>query len=102
MSQDPEKSTLFTPGVKAVLGFTLAYIAAAIAGALATGNGEFIIYVGIMAMLIGVVGLVHSRVTLTLVTLWALTAWGAAHMAGGLIYRHEKNIGHGFTRMNTD
>lgn len=75
MSHDPEKSTLFTSGVKAVLGFTLAYIAAAIAGALATGNGEFIIYIGIMAVLIGVVGLVSNLIGCTL--------------AAALIYWHE-------------
>ena len=76
---------LLTGGVKLVLAFTLAYLAAAVIGALTTGNAEFIIYIGIMAVLIGVIGFVHYRVDLTLATLWALTAWGAAHMAGGLV-----------------
>jgi hypothetical protein len=38
-----------------------------------------------MLVLIGVVWVVHSRVGLPTATLWALSAWGLAHMAGGLI-----------------
>ncbi len=79
------KQPLLTRGVQAVLAFTLVYLAAAVIGALTTGNAEFIIYIGIMAVLIGVIGFVHYRVNLTLATLWALTAWGALHMAGGLV-----------------
>ena len=79
------KEPLLTRGVQAVLAFTLAYLAAAVIGALTTGNAEFIIYIGIMAVLIGVIAFVHYRVRLTIATLWALTAWGALHMAGGLV-----------------
>ncbi len=85
MTSTAAEDRLLTPPVKAVLAFTLAYLAAAVIGALATGNGEFIIYIGIMLVLLGVVALVHARVTLTIAALWALTGWGAAHMAGGLI-----------------
>ena len=79
------KESLLTRGVEAVLAFTLAHLAAAVIGALTTGNAEFIIYIGIMAVLIGVIAFVHYRVRLTIATLWALTAWGALHMAGGLV-----------------
>ena len=79
------KQPLLTRDVQVVLAFTLLYLAAAVIGALTTGNAEFIIYIGIMAVLIGVIAFVHYRVRLTIATLWALTAWGALHMAGGLV-----------------
>ncbi len=85
MTSPEPKQPLLTRGVQAVLAFTLAYLAAAVIGALTTGNAEFIIYIGIMAVLIGVIAFVHYRVRLTIATLWALTAWGALHMAGGLV-----------------
>ena len=85
MSSLEPKEPLLTRGVQWVLAFTLAYLAVAVIGALATGNSEFIIYIGIMAVLIGVIAFVHYRVNLMLATLWALTGWGAAHMAGGLV-----------------
>ena len=85
MSSQEQKAPLLTRGVQGVLAFTLAYLVAAVIGALATGNSEFILYIGIMAVLIGVIAFVHYRVNLMLATLWALTGWGAAHMAGGLV-----------------
>ena len=85
MTSPEPKQPLLTRGVQAVLAFTLTYLAAAVIGALTTGNAEFIIYIGIMAVLIGVIAFVHYRVRLTIATLWALTAWGALHMAGGLV-----------------
>lgn len=85
MSTHEQKEPLLTRGVQGVLAFTLAYLVAAVIGALATGNSEFILYIGIMAVLIGVIAFVHYRVNLMLATLWALTGWGAAHMAGGLV-----------------
>jgi len=85
MTDTTDRPKLLTPAIKLVLGFTLAYIGAAVVGALMTGNAEFVIYIGIMVVLVGVVALVHYRATLTLATLWALSAWGAMHMAGGLV-----------------
>lgn len=79
------KDRLLTPGVIPILVFTLAYMATAIIGALATGNGEFLIYIGVMVGLIVAVVYVHWRVRLTLGALWALSIWGALHMAGGLV-----------------
>jgi hypothetical protein len=38
-----------------------------------------------MALLVAVVAVVHMRVGLHSVTLWGLSIWGLAHMAGGLM-----------------
>ena len=65
--------------------FTAAYMAAAVWGAFASGNSEFVFYIIIMVVLIAVVWTVHARVALTAATLWALSAWGLLHMAGGLV-----------------
>jgi hypothetical protein len=70
---------------RSVAAFTLLYLAAATAGALAIGNREFIFYIVVMVLLLGVVWLVHRGVGLTTATLWALSIWGLTHMAGGLI-----------------
>jgi len=68
-----------------VAAFTLVYLAIAAAVGVVRGNAEFLIYVGVMVILIGAVAAVHRRITLTMTTLWALSAWGLAHMAGGLV-----------------
>jgi hypothetical protein len=47
-------------------------------------NQEFLFYFVVMAVLIVAVTLLHFRVGLHLGALWGLSAWGAAHMAGGL------------------
>lgn len=73
------------PAVWPPLVLTLMYTLAAAVGAVATGNGEFVFYVIVMAVLIGVVGVVHAQVNLSLGVLWCLAAWGAMHMAGGLV-----------------
>jgi hypothetical protein len=64
--------------------FNAAYMIAAVAGSVAQGNREFIFYIVVMVVLIGVMSLVHSRVRLTTALLWAFSVWGLAHMAGGL------------------
>jgi hypothetical protein len=48
-------------------------------------SGEFLLYIVVMAALLVVVAVVHLRVGLTTATLWALSAWGLAHVAGGLM-----------------
>ncbi|MEN8143743.1 MAG: DUF2238 domain-containing protein [Gemmatimonadota bacterium] len=65
--------------------FTLAYLAASTLIALLAGNSEFLYYIVVMLMLIGVVGAVHRRVGLSGAVLWGLSFWGLAHMAGGLL-----------------
>jgi uncharacterized membrane protein len=67
-----------------VLLFNAAYMIAAVAGSVAQGNREFIFYIVVMVVLIGVMSMVHSRVKLTTGLLWAFSIWGLAHMAGGL------------------
>ena len=65
--------------------FTAAYMVAAVAGSMMQGNTEFIFYIVVMVVLISVMTLVHKSVGLTTGLLWALSVWGLAHMAGGLI-----------------
>lgn len=68
-----------------VVLFTLAYLAPAIAGALRTGNGEFVFYIAVLFVLMGAIAEVHRRVGLSRMSLWGLSLWGLAHMAGGLV-----------------
>lgn len=68
-----------------IAAFTLAYLTAAVLGVIVTGNREFVFYLVVMAVLIGVVLYVHSRIRMPIGLLWALTIWGALHMAGGLV-----------------
>ncbi len=74
-----------TRSILAAGGFTAAYLLAATIAALATGNTEFIFYIVVMFVLIGVVLAVHFRVGLSAGALWCLAIWGALHMAGGLV-----------------
>jgi hypothetical protein len=72
------------PRLLPVILFNAAYIAAATALSLVKGNREFIFYIVVMLVLIVVMSIVHSRVKLTTGLLWAFSAWGLLHMAGGL------------------
>jgi len=83
-------STQPTPKAKAPLPlplvvFTLGYLLAATIGAAVTGNREFVFYIVVMVVLIGVVIAVHRRSFLSAPLLWAFSMWGLAHMAGGLV-----------------
>lgn len=49
------------------------------------GNLEFLLYIAVMLILILAVWLVHRHVVLDDAVLWALSVWGLAHMAGGLL-----------------
>lgn len=68
-----------------LVAFTGTYLLLAAIGAIATGNGEFLFYIAVMLVLIAAVWFVHRHVNLAMATLWALSAWGLAHMAGGLV-----------------
>ena len=68
-----------------VATFTALYLAAATVGALGLGNQEFLFYIVVMVVLVGVIWLVHRHVGLAIATLWALSFWGLLHMAGGLL-----------------
>lgn len=64
--------------------FTLTYLAVASLAAWRSGNGEFVFYIAVMAILIAAVLAIHRRVGFSAPLLWALSFWGALHMAGGL------------------
>jgi uncharacterized membrane protein YjdF len=78
--QTPARSAL-----KPVLIFTAAYMVAAIAGAIRAGNREFILYIGVMLVLVPSLYAVHRRYPLTNGLLWTFSIWGMLHMAGGLL-----------------
>ena len=65
--------------------FTVAYVVAVEAWALWTGRPQAVAYAVQMVAAIAVVLAFHSRVGLSVGVLWALAAWGLAHMAGGLV-----------------
>ena len=73
------------PSLLPVMAFTAIYLAAAVMGAAFTGNGEFVFYLGVMAVLIVVIFVVHRRIQMSSALLWALSVWGLLHMAGGLV-----------------
>ena len=83
------RTTQPTPRVSAaqwrIVGFTALYMAVALVAALVRKNPEFIFYLVVMAVLIGVTTLVHLRSPLSNGALWGLSLWGLAHLAGGLM-----------------
>ena len=68
-----------------ILVFTALYLGAALAVVLTVGNYEFLFYIVIVLALTVILLAIHRRVHFTRATLWGLTAWGVAHMAGGLL-----------------
>jgi uncharacterized membrane protein len=82
---DARRDYTLTPAVWAIVALTVFYVIAAAVGAVTTGNMEFVIYIAVMVVLIVVVGIVHVHFDLNVLTLAALSLWGLAHMAGGLV-----------------
>jgi hypothetical protein len=78
-------ASVLTPGVWAVIGFTALYLAAALPLALLGGNKEFVLYIGVMFVMIALVTVVHLRVGLSAGVLAALSLWGFLHVSGGLV-----------------
>ncbi|MEZ6003100.1 MAG: DUF2238 domain-containing protein [Planctomycetota bacterium] len=70
---------------RALLLFTGLYMAAAVGASALQGNREFVLYLVVMGLLIATLAVVHRRVNLSPGLLWCLSAWGALHMAGGLV-----------------
>ncbi len=68
-----------------VAAFTGAYMVAALAMALVKGNTEFLFYIVTMLVIMAAIAFVHRRVGLSRGVLWALSIWGLAHVAGGLV-----------------
>ena len=73
------------PRLRPVVAFTFGYLAIALVAGIRSGNNEFLFYIGVMLVLIAVVWAVNRSVRLSMGVLWALSAWGLAHMAGGLV-----------------
>lgn len=69
----------------AVAAFTACYLVGGLILALGSGNQEFLFYILVMLVLIGVVWSVHRSVRLTPGALWGLSLWGLLHLAGGLL-----------------
>ena len=65
--------------------FNLAYLTAATAAVLWLGNTEFLFYLAAMVVILVAVMAIHRRVGFRGPVLWALSVWGIAHMAGGLL-----------------
>jgi len=65
--------------------FTLGYLLAAGVAALRVGNSEFLFYIATMLVIIAAVVWAHWRIGFHPLTLWLLSLWGLAHMAGGLV-----------------
>lgn len=86
MTENGSRSTSrFSGAEKAVLAFTGLYLSVALVASLRLGNEEFLLYFGVLCALIGAVAQLHRRIGLSLGALWALSVWGLAHMAGGLL-----------------
>lgn len=65
--------------------FAVLYMVGASVLALRAFNMEFIFYGLVMLLLMGTVWWVDTRVRLSTLTLWCLSIWGLAHMAGGTV-----------------
>ena len=74
------RRALITVGV-----FTGVYLVGFGALALARGNGEFLFYIAVMLVLIGLVTVLDTRVRIPAPLLWALSVWGLLHVAGGTV-----------------
>ena len=73
------------PRLRPVAAFTFGYLAIALVAGLRSGNSEFLFYIAVMVVLIGVVWAVNRSIGISTGALWALSLWGLAHMAGGLV-----------------
>lgn len=74
----------------AVLAFTVVYLVPFGAACLRGGNREFLLYLAVMLGLMPLVAWLHTRIGLHVATLWGLSLWGLAHLAGGLVRIPER------------
>lgn len=68
-----------------VVWFNLIFLVIGALASIRTGNIEFVLYVIVLAILLAIVTSIHLKVRFHIVTLWGLSLWGIAHMAGGLM-----------------
>lgn len=80
-----DKRPIIEAGLWPVAIFTATYLVTASWLALEWSNLEFLLYIGVMLILIPTVLWVHRCAVLSYTALWGLSVWGLAHMAGGLL-----------------
>lgn len=68
-----------------VLAFTGLYLVAMAFLGRGAGAGQWVMYYGLMALLIPLLYAVHRRHALSAPLLWCFSFWGLAHFAGGLL-----------------
>jgi len=68
-----------------VVWFTVIYTAIGAIASIRTGNYEFVLYVAVLGVLLAIVTTIHLKIRFYITTLWGLSLWGLAHMAGGLM-----------------
>jgi hypothetical protein len=68
-----------------VVWFNLIFLLIGGFASIRTGNIEFVLYVIVLGILLAIVTAIHFIVRFRIVTLWGLSLWGIAHMAGGLM-----------------
>jgi uncharacterized membrane protein YjdF len=82
---DGLRNTAPSPRLAPVLAFTGLYVALSIAVALASGSRVWPMYLGVVAVLVPALYLVHRPYPLSAALLWSFSLWGLLHMAGGLM-----------------
>lgn len=70
---------------KSIAVFVACYLFGCGGAAVAQGNREFMFYLVVMLILVGMVWGVHRRVGFSSMVLWLLAVWGLLHMAGGTV-----------------
>jgi len=68
-----------------ILFFNLTYLITAVYMCSIKSNFEFIIYIGVVFIVILTLLYIDHRIPLSRMLLWLMSLWGLAHMAGGLI-----------------
>ncbi len=74
---------------RAVALFAATYLLVFGGLAIAQGNKEFVFYLVVMLILIGMIYAVHARVAFSTTVLWLLAIWGLLHLAGGTVHVPE-------------
>ncbi|MCK5015231.1 MAG: hypothetical protein KAS66_15580, partial [Candidatus Omnitrophica bacterium] len=74
------------PKILFVALFNLAYLLPAIFFSVTRANYEFILYIGVVIIVILVVMRFYLRYGLSVALLWLLSFWGFLHMTGGLVH----------------
>lgn len=73
------------PALRGPAIFGILYMAGAFALSLRGWNPEFLFYGLVMLLLMAMVWWLDTRVKLSAFSLWCLSIWGLAHMAGGTV-----------------